>query len=371
MSAILDLAPGARLFVSTEPFALERGGILPELCLTYELTGPEDLPVVLVQGGISSDPHAGPTDDDPRPGWWPGIVGRGTPLDAARFRLLSIEFLGRRDRVVVSSGDQAHATALLLDQLGIRKLHAFVGASYGGMVALRFAAEFPDRVERVIAISAGDRALPFATALRSLQRRILALGRVHGAAREATALARALGLVSYRAPAGLAARFGGGASQAIATSAGCSSIAGSTAAAIVDDSGRGGDDIDPFSAPWSFPVERWLVGKGRSFADRFDPEALARLSLAIDLHEVDVGAIRARTTFVAADPDLLVPPEQLLPLPARCGGPARCLRLASAHGHDAFLKETATLGPWLAEWLAEPVAAGDEVAPIGAAGGGR
>lgn len=344
MSATFEIAPGTRLFAHTAPFALEHDAALPELLLTYELAGPPDAPVVVVQGGISADAHAGPTRDDPRPGWWPGIAGPGAPLDPARFRLLSLEFLGRRDRVVVSSGDQARATALLLDELGIDRLHAFVGASYGGMVALRFAAEFPQRVLRVVAISAGDRALPFATALRSLQRRILALGRAHGAVREATALARALGLASYRAPDGLTERFGGGAARP--------ATAG-----------------DALAAPFVFPVEEWIVGKGRTFADRFDPEALARLSLAIDLHAVEVAAIRARTTFVAADPDLLVPPEQIEPLAARCGGPARCVRLPSRHGHDAFLKETATLAPWLDDWLAEPAAAattGDAVT-----GGGR
>lgn len=350
MSTTLELAPGARLFVHAEPFTLTHGDVLPELVLPYELEGPADAPVVLVQGGISSDPHAAPTAADPRPGWWPGIVGVGAPLDASRFRLLALEFLGRRDAAVVTSADQARATALLLDRLGIERIHAAVGASYGGMVALQFAALFPTRVERVVAISAADRALPFATALRALQRRLLALGRATGAEREATALARALGLVSYRAPAGLEARFGATRPQATGADAGAGA--------------------DPLAAPFTFPVEQWLIGKGRAFADRFDPAVLARLSLAIDLHQVDVASIRARTTFLGADPDLLVPYEQLEPLATRCGGPARCIRLRSAHGHDAFLKETDVLAPLLAELLEEPVDAPLDRATA-AAGGAR
>ncbi len=329
MSTALTLSRSARLFVHAEPFALEHDAPLPELVLSYELHGPKGAPVVLVQGGISADPHVAPTAEDPSPGWWSAQVGPGRAIDTDRHRVLSLEFLGKRDAAVVSSGDQARATARLLDELGIEVLHAAVGASYGGMVALRFAALFPKRVERVVAISAADRALPFASGWRSLQRRILALGRDHGSRHEVVALARALGLLSYRSPDELNERFSGPAS------------AGAT--------------DDRFAAPRAFAIESWLIGKGRTFAKRFDGDALARLSLAIDLHEVDVAAIRARTTFIAADPDLLVPASQIEPLAARCGGAARFVRLRSRYGHDAFLKEEAVLAPLLAELLAEGV----------------
>ncbi|MBL8843631.1 MAG: homoserine O-succinyltransferase [Planctomycetes bacterium] len=335
MSTTLTLARGARLFVRAAPFELEHDAPLAELALAYELQGPQDAPLLLVQGGISSDPHVAPSADDPSSGWWNAQVGPGRALDSDRFRVLSLEFLGKRDDAVVSSGDQARATALLLEELGVDVLHAAVGASYGGMVALRFAALFPERVERVVAISAADRTRPFAAGLRAVQRRLLALGRASGAAsataREAVALARALGLLSYRSPAELDERFAGAPS--------------------------GAPSDDRFAAPRRFPIEEWLLGKGRRFAQRFDGAALARLSLAIDLHEVDVAAIRARTTFVAADPDLLVPPEQVEPLAARCGGPARFVRLHSRFGHDAFLKEEAVLAPLLAELIAEPIRA--------------
>lgn len=329
MSTTLDLAPATRLLARAEPFALDHDAPLPELLLAYELVGPAGAPVVLVQGGISSDAHVAPSDDDPRPGWWTPIVGAVRAIDTSRFRVLSLEFLGKRDDAVVSSGDQARATALLLDELSIASLHAAVGASYGGMVALAFAALFPARVERVVAISAADRTRPFASALRSLQRRILALGRDRGAEREATAIARALGLVSYRDPGELDVRFAGPPARRA--------------------------DGDLHASPFCFPVESWLIGKGRSFADRFDGGALARLSLAIDLHEVDVARVRARTTFIAADPDLLVPADSVEPLAARCGGPARFVRLRSRYGHDAFLKEEGVLAPLLAETLAEGV----------------
>jgi homoserine O-acetyltransferase len=333
MSATLTLPPAADLFLSAEPLALERGGELPALELAYELVGParapDDgdeydrragaVPCVVVQGGISAHPHAASSPRDPTPGWWPRIVGDGLALDTTRVRVLSLEFLGKRQDAVVSSGDQARATARLLDSLGIARLHAFVGASYGGMVALKFGELFPERVARIVAISAPDRSRTFATAWRALQRELLAFGSRHDA-RDAVALARAFAMLSYRSPQELEERFAGDAR---------------------DDGGT-----------LRFPVEEWLLGKGREFATRFEADAYSRLSRAIDLHRCDVGKIRARTTLIGADPDQIVPFEQLQALAAKFATPPRLERIASRFGHDAFLKESAALGALLSEVLA-------------------
>jgi homoserine O-acetyltransferase len=328
MSATLTLSPAADLFVSSTPFALEHGESLASLELGYELIGPIGAPVVAVQGGISAHPHVACSGRDGAPGWWPAIAGGGRALDTTRFRLLSLEFVGKRQAAVVSSGDQARATALLLDELGIDRLHAFVGASYGGMVALRFGELFPDRVERIVAISAADRSLAFATAWRSLQRELLHFGERHGAVADSVALARSLAMLSYRSPQELEERFAG------------------PPRACEDGALR-------------FPVAEWLHAKGREFATRFEAGAYARLSQAIDLHRADVTRIRARTTLIGADPDLLIPFAQLEALAAAFKVPARLERIASRYGHDAFLKETAALAPLIFKALDERVVEDD------------
>ena len=188
MSATLTLSPSADLFLSPQPFALEHDHELPALELAYELFGAtardarqdssacRDAPLFLIQGGISAHPHVASSRRDPSPGWWSAQVGEGRAIDTRAVRVLSLEFLGKRHERVVSSGDQARATALLLDQLGIARVDAFVGASYGGMVALRFAELFPERVGQIVAISAPDRSRTFATAWRALQRELLDFG---------------------------------------------------------------------------------------------------------------------------------------------------------------------------------------------------
>ena len=333
MSATLTLPPAADLFLSAEPLALERGGELPAVELAYELVGParapDDgdeydrrtgaVPCIVVQGGISAHPHVASSPRDPTPGWWSRIVGDGLALDTTRVRVLSLEFLGKRQDAVVSSGDQARATARLLDSLGIARLHAFVGASYGGMVALKFGELFPERVGQIVAISAPDRSSTFATAWRALQRELLAFGARHDE-REGVALARAFAMLSYRSPQELEERFAG-------------------------DARADGETL-------RFPVEEWLLGKGREFATRFEAGAYSRLSRAIDLHRCDVTRISASTTLIGADPDQIVPFEQLRAVAAKFATPPRLERIASRFGHDAFLKEPAALGALLTEALA-------------------
>src|ERR1044072_3082780 len=108
----------------------------------FEVVGPRNAPTIVVLGGISANRHICANGADSRPGWWEAIAGRGRPLDTARYQLVGVDFLdgggGRAERVVTTH-DQADAIAAVLDVLGVEHLHAIVGASYGGMVALAFA----------------------------------------------------------------------------------------------------------------------------------------------------------------------------------------------------------------------------------------
>src|SRR3546814_18860255 len=58
---------------------------------------------------------------------------------------------------VVTIGDMVRAQAMLLDRLGIARLHAVVGGSMGGMQALAWAAHYPDRVDRALIIASAAR----------------------------------------------------------------------------------------------------------------------------------------------------------------------------------------------------------------------
>jgi homoserine O-acetyltransferase len=303
----------------------ERDDSLPP----FEIIGPGSAPVVAVLGGISATRHVASSDADPSPGWWEGIVGAGRAIDTNAFRILGIDFLdgGRRDDGepvrTVTTADQADALVRVLDAIEVERLHAFVGASYGGMVALAFAERYPKRLERVVVISAPHEPHPMTTALRGLQRRIVRLGLDTGAERDALAIARGLAITTYRSTAEFGERF--------------------TAAPI---------HVTENDA--SFPVESYLHHHGERFANRWTPSRFLALSLSGDLHRVNPRAIRTPAVIVAAEGDAIVPREQLQYLVDHLGGPAQLIDLPSTRGHDAFLTEPRTLGRILDNALSIP-----------------
>ncbi len=280
---------------------------------SYRLYGPANAPVVLVLGGISADRHLAACTDDPRPGWWQDVVGDGLAVDTRRFRVLGLDYVeegsstGQSGESVPGTYGQAEVIAAALDALGIDRLHAAVGASYGGMVTLALAERHASRLCHAVVISAAHESHPMATALRSIQRRIVRLGLEVGDGREGLRIARALAMTTYRTAEEFAERFDG-------------------APVVTSDGPR-------------FPVETYLEHCGDRFVESFTAQRFLRMSEALDMHRVDARSIHVPVTLVAIDDDTLVPAWQM-------GELARLLRtclelhaLRSRYGHDAFLKE--------------------------------
>lgn len=287
-----------------------------DVLLRFRWQGAAGAPTVIVQGGISASRDVAGDDD----GWWAELVGEGRALDLRHLRVLSIDWLATSDlpdALAVSSEDQADALVALCAALGIDRVEAFVGASYGAMTGLALAARHPQCVARVVAISGTHRAHPLATALRAIQREIVRSGLRSGDVASALGLARQLAMTTYRGAAEFAQRF--------------------DASAEFRD-GR-----------FHFPVEDYLDAAGRKFVGRFDAQRYLALSESIDLHRIEATAIRAPLTVVAVSSDRLVPAEDSRTLADAIGADYR--EIASIYGHDAFLKEPAQIGAILREAL--------------------
>ena len=291
-----------------------------EVDVDYRWCGAAGAPTLIVQGGISADRDVVGLHE--APGWWQALAGIGQPLDLARHRVLSIDWLGTAglDAGSVSSEDQADALAALLRALGIRQAHAFIGASYGAMVALAFAARHPHAVERLVLLAGAHRPHPLATAQRSVQRAIVRLGQSCGHTDEALAISRQLAMTTYRGSEEFARRF-------------------ASAPELRDDR-------------FHFPVEDYLEHQGRRFAERFDAPRYLALSESIDLHDVAPERVPTPATLIGFSSDRLVPLADLCELQRRLHGPATLEVVDSPYGHDAFLKETRLLAPLLRDALA-------------------
>jgi len=281
--------------------------------MQHALIGSVQQPCLVVLGGISASRQAD--------AWWPDQVGPGRALDTRRYSVLGIDYLsalpeGWRG---ITPHDQAAALAAVLDELGIARVHAVIGASYGGAVALAFAERYPQRLDAALVLSMADRPAPMASALRALQRELLQFGSAHGCEAQAVAWARALAITTYRSEAEFARRFEG-------------------AAQFVD--GR-----------WQLPVDVYLRAQGQRFAERFDAESYRVLSESLDLHRIDPASLHAPLYLLAVAQDRLVPQADVEALAAATGG--AFASLSSEFGHDAFLKEPEAVGRWLAGCLSD------------------
>lgn len=294
-----------------------RHGGAPRVTLRYEIAGREDAPVLLVAGGISAGRHVVATLEFAEPGWWQAQAG-GFDLD--RFRLLAIDWVGADGSIdlAIDPADQADAIAFLLDHLGIDRATAFIGASYGAMTGMHFAARHPGRCGALLSISASAAPHPYSSASRSLQRRALAFGESIGDSASGVALARAMAMLTYRTPREFAERFAG-------------------EPALIDGHLR-------------VAADDYLDAHGGRHCRRMSAVAYRRLSESIDLHRIDPTTIRVPTTLVAVDSDALVPAADIEALACAIPG-ARFHRIASLYGHDAFLKEDQAIAAILADFL--------------------
>jgi homoserine O-acetyltransferase len=233
---------------------------------------------------------------------------------------------------VLSLEDVATAGQLLVDQLGIDRLHTVVGPSMGGMTALGHAVLFPGRARRLVLISCGPRSLPFAIALRSLQREMIrrdpawADGQYDPGAGPITGmrLARKLGMITYRSAQEWEQRFG---------------------RERIPEERQSGDCFGV-----DFEIEAYLEAHAQKFTGQFDPNCYLYLSRASDLFDlaehggsVEAGLRRVRAEralVIGVSTDFLFPIHQQRELAA---GLAQVVpevqleELPSIQGHDSFL----------------------------------
>ena len=312
-----DTAPYAAIRDGLSVMVPLRHGGMAGGTLRYELVGPPGAPLLIVAGGISAGRHVLGSYDFPHAGWW---QPQAASLDPSRFQLLAIDWFGSDGSIglPIDPADQAEALLQLLDHLGIARAAAFIGASYGAMVGMHFAALFPRRLGALLAFSAADRAHPFASACRALQRAVITLGEGHGDMASGVALARAMAMLTYRTPEEFADRFK--------------------------------DEPTIRNTVVRVASEDYLAAQGARHCKRMNGFAYRRLSESIDLHRIDPAGIAVPLALVAVDSDALVPAADIERM-ANCAPGATLRRISSRYGHDAFLKEEAQVAKIITEFL--------------------
>lgn len=340
-------------FVSDELFHFESGGSIPQLTLRYETYGRLNAAkdnAILICHALTGNHHCAGvySMDERKRGWWNFVVGPSKPIDTSRYFVICSNVLGgcsgssgptsvnpetgecyRLDFPKLTISDMVKAQSLLLDSLGLEKLHAVIGGSMGGMQAFQWAIDFPARVERYIALACCARHSAQAIAFNDTGRQAILRDPLwnqgnysldqqpaHG-----LSVARMMAHITYLSDAGMEAKFGRKRRSL--------------------DEGREHFDVE-------FEVESYLRYQGKSFASSFDANTYLYLTKALDrfdLHkpvslEDTLSTITASGLIVGFTSDWLYPPkgnQEVVQSLLRLGKDATYAELAMDFGHDSFL----------------------------------
>lgn len=358
------MSAATRFLKLNGPFEMRRGGVLQSPTIAFEtwgkLEGSGDNAVLLFTG-LSPSAHAASNEEDPSPGWWEEMVGPGRPIDTDRYFVICANSLGscfgttgpastdpetgERYRLTfpeLTLEDVAQSANEVMRHLKVDRLHTVIGSSMGGMTALAFCLLHPGVAGTLVAISSSMRSLPFAIALRSLQREIVRSDPAwaggdydpgHGPV-SGMRLARKLGMITYRSAQEWEGRFGR------------------------DQAPAEWRTDEPFGM--SFAIESYLQAHANKFTGEFDPNCYLYLSRAMDLFDVEEhgGSIEAvlgnldleRARIVGVTTDILFPLRQQQELATALENVVddiQLTKLNSIQGHDSFLVDMENFQPVL------------------------
>ena len=238
-NSVGEVAPQRARFDA--PLTLSGGAALPAFELVYETYGELNAArsnAVLVCHALSGNHHvAGWHAGNPKNlGWWDNLIGPGKPLDTRKFFVVGVNNLGGcfgstgpmspnpasgrpwgADFPVVTVEDWVAAQARLADRLGIEAWAAVIGGSLGGMQAMQWALEYPERIRHALAIASAPKLTAQNIAFNEVARQaILTDPDFHGGhyyehgvvPARGLRLARMLGHITYLSDDQMAEKFG-------------------------------------------------------------------------------------------------------------------------------------------------------------------
>ena len=350
-----------RDFYHPGAFTFKSGQVIQGFTLRYETYGTLNATrdnAVLICHALSGDHHCAGwhSETDAKPGWWNNLIGPGKAVDTRRFFVVCANVLGGCQGSTgpssvdpatgrpyglafpfVTIRDMVNAQKLLLDHLGVSELHAAMGGSMGGMIAMLFAIEYPQFTRRQIVMASTANESAQAIAFNEVGRQAIMQDPAwnngdyprDGGPRVGLAIARMMAHITYLSDAGMDRKFGRRKRESA------------------------GGEAYTFDA--QFEVESYLRHQGQSFINRFDANTYLYITRAIDQFdparaygslEQAFAPVHAESLVVGFTSDWLFPPEQNRAIALallRKGKRASYAELDTDLGHDSFLLESDAL----------------------------
>ena len=343
---------------------LDSGQVLSGVEIAFETYGElnaDKSNAVLIFHALTMDQYvASPHPITGKPGWWMDSVGPGKVIDTDRFHVICANVIGScmgstgpasvandgqpygMRFPVITIRDMVRAQIALLEQMGIEKLYCVIGGSMGGMQALSLAANWPDRVERVLAIATTARHSAQNIAFHEVGRQAIMAdpnwsdGDYYGGEPPAAglAVARMAAHITYLSEEGLTEKFG----------------------RRLQDRPDGSKGEKSFGFDADFQIESYLRYQGSGFTQRFDANSYLYITRAMDyfdLAEEHGGRLadafagsKARFCVISFDSDWLYPTAEsrhVVHALNAAGAPVSFVELSAPFGHDSFLLDVPAL----------------------------
>ena len=336
--------------------ALACGRRLEQFELVYETYGDlnEDRSnAVLICHALSGHHHAaGYYDGDRKPGWWEHCIGPGKPIDTNHFFVVSLNNIGGchgstgpssldpatgqvygSDFPPLRARDWVNTQAMLADHLGIECWAAVIGGSLGGMQAMRWALEYPERVRHCVVIASALKLSAQNIAFNEIARQAIVSDpdfregnylQDKVIPRRGLSIARMVGHITYLSDDAMAEKFGRDL--------------------------RSGTFEQGSEESVEFQVESYLRHQGSSFSESFDAHTYLLMTKALDYFDLareyqddPVAAFEtARCSFLVLSfsSDWRFSPSrsrEIVNSLIAAGRPVTYADIEADQGHDAFL----------------------------------
>jgi homoserine O-acetyltransferase len=331
--------------------------VLHQYQLTFETYGELNAQrsnAVLVCHALNASHHVAGNyvGQDKSVGWWDNMIGPGKPVDTNQFFVIGVNNLGScfgstgpmhispdtgriygADFPVVTVQDWVNSQARLLDHLGITQLAAVMGGSLGGMQALSWSLQYPDRVRHAVVIASAPNLNAENIAFNEVARRAITTDPdfhgghfyAHGVVpKRGLRIARMLGHITYLSDDVMNTKFG----RML----------------------QSGDDFKYSTQEIEFQIESYLRYQGDKFSEYFDANTYLLITRALDYFDPASGfkgqltqaLARASAQFllVSFTTDWRFAPVRSREMVQALVANKRQVSYAeidAPHGHDAFL----------------------------------
>ncbi len=342
-----------------EPLALKSGAQLASYSLevqTYGQLNANKTNAVLICHALNASHHVAGVDPvTGKAGWWDNMIGPGKPLDTDHYFVIGVNNLGScfgstgpmsinpetnapygSKFPMVTVEDWVGSQARLADYFGIQKFAAVMGGSLGGMQALAWGIQFPERVEHCLIIASAASLSAQNIAFNEIARSAIMSdpdfheGNYYAhqvTPRRGLRVARMIGHITYLSNDDMAEKFGR------------------------DLKRLQGDPQDyRFSFDTEFEVESYLRYQGEKFADYFDANTYLLITRALDYFDPAknhggnlskaLAAMQSKSLVISFTTDWRFAPERSREIVKALLDEKHSVTYAeidAPHGHDAFL----------------------------------